>query len=137
VGGTINVIAYDETAGDATLGLSSASFAINTTTNPIASAAFSDADIHGQVALTITLTSPISIQYTGAPAPVSTTTFSVQLGSLKDNEATPQPLYAMTGNFTKAGWNYFLIQGDQSGGLHNPSFVTAVLNNTAAQDLSF
>jgi hypothetical protein len=135
VGGTINVVAYDETAGDATLGLSSANFAINTTANPIVSALFADADIRGQIAMNITLTSPISITY--GTTVVSTTTFSVQLGSLKDNETTPQPLFADTGDFTKAGWNYFLIQGDQSGGLHNPSFVTAVLNNTAAQDLSF
>ncbi|HUJ61501.1 MAG TPA: cytochrome c3 family protein [Kofleriaceae bacterium] len=140
VGGTINVTAYDETDGDADFGLASKNFAINTTANPIVSALFGDDDIHGQIALAITLTTPISIVYYDASGtalpPVMTTRFSVQLGSLKDNSPTPVALYAATGNFTKAGWNYFLIQGDQSKGLHNPSFVNAVINNTLAQDLS-
>ena len=141
VGGTINVTAFDETDGDPDFGLSSKNFAINTTTNPIVSATFADDDIRGQIALVLTFANPISIVYYSAAGaalpPVSTTTFSVQLGSLKDNTSpTPVALYGFTGNFTKAGWNYFLIQGDQSKGLHNPSFVTAVLNNTAAQDLS-
>ena len=51
--------------------------------------------------------------------------------------ATPAAIYALSGNFVRAGWNYFLVEGDQSEGLHNPSFVTAVLNATLARDLSY
>lgn len=128
VGGVINVIAYDD-AGDA-----SKSFAITTATTPIARIVFAGDDIHGQISLDVTLATPITIQYFDANgnalAPVTTTTFAMQLGSLKDNQATPATLFAVTGDFTKAGWNAFLIQGDQSWGLHNPTFATAVLNTT-------
>jgi hypothetical protein len=49
---------------------------------------------------------------------------------------TPVALYSLTGNMVRAGWNYFLVEGDQSKGLHNPSFVNAVLNATVRKDLS-
>lgn len=58
------------------------------------------------------------------------------MGAIKDNAATPAALYLLSGNLVRAGWNYFLIEGDQRKGLHNPSFVTAVLNATLAKDLS-
>lgn len=66
----------------------------------------------------------------------TTNEFGVQLGQFKDNQTTPVAQYALTGNLIRAGWNYFLIEGDQSLGLHNPSSVTAVLNTTIARDLS-
>ncbi len=55
-------------------------------------------------------------------------------GSVKDGANVV--VYALSGNFVHAGWNYFLIHGDGSRGLHNPSFATAVLNTTLAKDLS-
>jgi hypothetical protein len=45
-------------------------------------------------------------------------------------------LYTLAGNFVRADWNYFLIEGDGTKGLHNPSFAAAVLNNTIAKDLA-
>jgi hypothetical protein len=44
---------------------------------------------------------------------------------------------ALSGNLVRAGWNYFLVEGDQSKGLHNPSFVQAVLDATLRKDLSY
>jgi hypothetical protein len=74
----------------------------------------------------------------GAPAGTkSMTSFGVQMGALKDNQATPVALYSLSGNLVRAGWNYFLVEGDQSKGLHNPSFVQAVLDATLRKDLSY
>ena len=64
------------------------------------------------------------------------TAFGVQMGSLKDNQATPQALYGLSGNMVRAGWNFILIQKDGSKGLHNPSFVNAVLSASVRKDLS-
>jgi hypothetical protein len=111
---------------------------VDTAANPIVSVHLEE--IHGQVSLAIRLTSPITIPFvTGAGAPAGSkdmTEFGVQLGSLKDNQVAPAALYGLSGNFVRAGWNYFLVEGDQSEGLHNPTFVLAVLNNTLARDLS-
>jgi hypothetical protein len=123
----LNVIANDAD------GTTSPSFALDTSLYPIMSATF--VEIHGQVSLQLTLATPVTIPW-GGTATRTLSTFAVQLGSLKDNQATPAPVYALSGRFIRAGWNYFLIEGDNTKGLHNPSFVLAVLNNTLAQDLS-
>ena len=62
--------------------------------------------------------------------------FGVQMGNIKDTQATPKVVYALSGNMVRAGWNYFLIEGDQSLGLHNPTFANAVLSTTLSKDLS-
>lgn len=139
VGGTINVAAYDDASGDySSPNGAQANVQINTTTNPIVSASLEE--VHGQIAVLFTLTTAITIPYvtgTGSPAPKTTTTFAVQLGSLKDNSSpTPLAMYTLAGAFVRAGWNYFLISGDQSLGLHNPSFVTAVLDATLAANVT-
>ncbi|MGC8756682.1 MAG: hypothetical protein ACP5QW_09205, partial [bacterium] len=33
----------------------------------------------------------------------------------------------------KAGWNYALVEGDGSLGIHNPTYVLTILNNTLYQ----
>jgi hypothetical protein len=45
-------------------------------------------------------------------------------------------VFSTSSNMMKAMWNYQLINLDNTHGLHNPSFVQAVLDITAAQDLS-
>jgi hypothetical protein len=130
----INVVAYDSVSG-----LSSAPLKIDASANPLISA--TPDEIHGQISFDLTFTNPVTVQLvdsTGAPsgAPKPMVTFGVQLGSLKDNQPTPKPLYALTGNLVRASWNYFLIESDSSRGIHNPSFVTMVLDRSAAQDLS-
>ncbi|HEU0034327.1 MAG TPA: carboxypeptidase regulatory-like domain-containing protein [Kofleriaceae bacterium] len=136
--GVFRVRAWDE-ATDYYSSTSTSNVVINPAVNPIVSVKLEE--IHGQVGLLITLRDAIEIPFVtgaGAPAPSKTTaTFGVQLGAVKDNAATPVAVYSLTGNFVRAGWNYFLIEGDQSKGLHNPSFVTAVLNNTLAKNLSY
>jgi hypothetical protein len=136
VGGVLHVRAYDA-ATDFYTSTSASNFVVDTTANPIVSASF--VEVHGQVSLDITFTNAMTVPYidtTGAPQPKTTNELAVQLGALKDNQATPAVLYALTGNFVRAGWNYFLIEGDGSKGLHNPSFALAVLNASVAKDLS-
>ncbi len=136
-GGNVNVVAYD--ASTDLYSSSKTLLTINVATNPVTSVALEE--IHGQIGLVLTLTTPVAIQFVDSSnnpvgAPKSMATFGVQLGSLKDGQATPAALYALTGNFVRAGWNYFLVEGDQSLGLHNPTFVQTVLASTLKQDLS-
>ncbi len=136
--GIINVRAYDA-ATDLYSSTSASNIAIDTAANPVVSVGIEEG--HGQIEFHLTFTNPISIQFvdgTGAAvgSPKSMTSFGVQLGALKDNQATPVALYALSGNMVRAGWNYFLIEGDQSMGLHNPTFVQQVLNNTLAKTLT-
>lgn len=133
-GGIIRVRAYDS-ATDlySSSSSSSSNLSIDVVANPVASVGLEEG--HGQTEFVITLTTPISIPWTDGST-TTTNHFGVQLGSLKDNQATPAALYALSGNMVRACWNYFLLEGDGSKGLHNPSFAQAVLNATLAQDLS-
>ena len=136
--GTIKVRAYDEATDLYSSSTSSNSnVTVDVAANPVASVGIEEG--HGQIELVLTFTNAITIQFVdsaGNPSgsPKTTTTFGVQLGSLKDNASTV--LYGLTGNFVRAGWNYFLIHGDGTEGIHNPSFVSAVLAATMAQDVS-
>jgi hypothetical protein len=138
-GGVIHVRAWDQ-ATDLYSSTSASNLAINVAANPVTSVGIEE--VHGQIGLVLTFTTPVlGIQFvdgSGNPsgAAKDMQTLAVQMGALKDNQATPTVLYALSGNFVRAGWNYFLIEGDQSKGLHNPSFVQAVLNNTLKQDMS-
>ncbi len=112
--------------------------AIDTLADPVVGVQVEE--IHGQIGFVITLTSAITIPFVDASGNAagsqSLSTFGVQLGDLKDNAATPAALFALSGNMVRAGWNYFLIEGDQSKGIHNPSFVQQVLNASLGKDLS-
>ena len=99
--------------------------------NPITGIALEE--IHGQVGLMITLSYPMTITFTDGTNK-TLTTLGVQLGAVKDS--ANNAVYSLAGNFVRAGWNYFLVEGDQSKGLHNPTFVQTVLGNTLAKDLS-
>ncbi|MHB8872269.1 MAG: carboxypeptidase regulatory-like domain-containing protein [Myxococcaceae bacterium] len=139
-GGTIRVRAFDAAADQYSSSASSNSnISIDVVANPVIHVGIVEG--HGQVEFHLEFATPISIQFldsAGNPAgaPRSVTEFGVQMGSLKDNAATPAALYAASSNMTRAGWNYFLIEGDHSLGLHNPTFAQQVLTNTMAQDLS-
>lgn len=136
-GGVVKVRAWDPVT-DYYSSTSASNLALDLAGNPIVSAQIEE--IHGQIGFILTFAQPITVPFvtgSGATAPSqSMTSFGVQLGAFKDNSATPVVLYALGGNFVRAGWNYFLIEGDQSKGLHNPSFVTAVLNTTLAKDVT-
>ncbi len=54
------------------------------------------------------------------------------LGAISTDAAGTIPLFPFNSVFKRAAWNYTLINNDKSYGIHNPSFVQAVLNNTIA-----
>ena len=98
---------------------------------------------HGQIGFLVTLTNPASI--TVGTETFTFSKFEVQLGqifsALPPLTGTLSPpdtftAYKLNGNMVRAGWNFFLVEGDDSFGIHNPSFVQAVLSATMAQDLT-
>ncbi len=86
-------------------------------------------EIHGQSGFTMTMPNPVTITWTDGTSTTSSEV-SFQLGSLKDMSTTPVTLFTFDSILVKGLWNYFLIHGDGSGGMHNPSFVLEVLANT-------
>lgn len=42
-------------------------------------------------------------------------------------DAQKRPVFATSDPLVRAGWNYWLIEGDDSFGVHNPRFTRAVL----------
>jgi hypothetical protein len=87
-------------------------------------------EVHGSAGFTLTLPNPITITWSnGTQTTTSEVTF--QLGSLKDmSTPTPLVIFPVDSDLVKGLWNYFLIHGDASGGMHNPSFVLEVLDAT-------
>lgn len=74
--------------------------------------------------------------------PEDSTSFSFTNGSTKvsgglstitTDAAGTTLVFSPNDKLKKGLWNYILIFRDQSKGIHNPGFVTAVLNNTIAQ----
>ena len=131
--GTIQVRAYDA-ATDTYSSASASNVTIDVVANPIASVELVPdyGQNHGQLQLQLTLTNTVVIPYA---VPKVTDTFGVQLGSLKNGSGVV--VYALSGNFVRAAWNWYLLAHDATGGLHNPRFALAVLNATLAKDLSF
>ncbi len=92
-------------------------------------------EIHGQQGVVISLPSSVNIIWSdgsctsGYPpdGPWSGPVYA-QLGSVKD--ATNANVIPLTDPIIKAGWNYFLIEGDGSFGVHNPSFAIETLWNS-------
>lgn len=91
-------------------------------------------EVHGQIGHTYTLTNPITVSVSGVNYTVKS--FEVGIGSMYSNSAMTTNVYALSGNMVRAGWNYYLIEGDQSKGIHNPSFATSVIKASLAKDLS-
>jgi hypothetical protein len=68
-------------------------------------------EIHGQIGL----------QFNGR----SGAKWYSQLGDVKDSAG--KPVFPTNDVVVRAGWNYFLIHGDSSDGVHNPKFSRTVL----------
>jgi len=86
---------------------------------------------HGQQGYEIIFKQPVSFTYSPegeTSHTISITTAQVQLGNITNDGENA--VIAPSDPLVKAGWNYFLLEGDGSGGIHNPSFVQAVLNAT-------
>jgi len=55
-------------------------------------------------------------------------THHAQLSDLKD--ASGRPSFATSDPIVRAGWNWWLVEGDDSFGVHNPRFVRQVILNS-------
>jgi len=69
------------------------------------------AEIHGQIGLKFTMRGGRELQ--------------TQIGSVMD--AVGKPVIPTNDPIVRAGWNFFLIEGDGSFGIHNPRFARTVL----------
>ena len=96
-------------------------------------AAVEPSEPHGQQGFLITFKEPVEVTYAPAnenPHKLSVTTVEVQLGDItSDGKAAIIP---PADPLVKAGWNYFLLHGDGSEGIHNPSFSLDVIRASAA-----
>ncbi len=96
-------------------------------------AAMEPAEPHGQQGFIIKFKSPVTFTYkpTGeSPHTVTLSEAEVRLGDITTDGT--KVLIAATDTLVKAGWNFFLIEGDGSEGIHNPAFASAVLDATIA-----
>ena len=86
---------------------------------------------HGQQGFILKLGAPMEVTYSPQDEDahkLSVTEVQVQLGDFTtDGKAA---LIETSDPLVKAGWNYFLIHGDGSEGIHNPAFVMDVLRAT-------
>jgi hypothetical protein len=95
--------------------------------NPLLSAVATPLGRSG-ISVVFTFATPVTITFGTVVNSLSTFTV-VSLASVGD--AAASPLFAPNGNMFKANWNYSLIEQDESKGVHNPPFVSAVLSATA------
>jgi len=89
-------------------------------------------EIHGQESACMTLPAAIPVTWTGDPGPTMITNLCFQLSSLKF-QGTNNQIIPNDSNLVKALWNYYLVKGDGSLGIHNPTYVFQILANTQAQ----
>lgn len=76
---------------------------------------------------------PVDFTYSPAgeaPRTLSLTEAQVQLGDFTTDGAAK--LVAADSPLVRAGWNYFLIHGDGSKGVHNPSFTFSAVDSARA-----
>ncbi|MDP2743998.1 MAG: carboxypeptidase regulatory-like domain-containing protein [Dehalococcoidia bacterium] len=83
---------------------------------------------HGQIGFIIKFRSPVTFTYSPqgeAPHSMVLNEAEVQLGDITTDGKTP--LIPLSDVLVRAGWNYFLIHGDGSEGIHNPAFTMEVI----------
>jgi hypothetical protein len=88
---------------------------------------------HGQIGFLVEFVTPVEFTYSPsgeAPHTISLSEAQVQLGDFtSDGTARLVP----TDNpLVRAGWNFFLIEGDGSKGVHNPSFTFSAVDSARA-----
>ena len=86
---------------------------------------------HGQQGFIVKLKTAVTVTYAPAgeaPHTASLTELEVQLGDITTDGT--KSVIATTDPLVKAGWNFFLIEGDGSKGVHNPDFSMELLDGT-------
>jgi hypothetical protein len=88
---------------------------------------------HGQQGFTISFTTPVEFTYSPqgeSPHMLSLSQAQVQLGDFTTDGTAA--LIPPDNPLVRGGWNFFLIQGDGSKGVHNPSFVFSAVDAARA-----
>jgi hypothetical protein len=88
---------------------------------------------HGQQGFLVKFKNPVSFTYKpvgGETHTVQLKEAEVQLGDFTTDGKTA--VVAISDTLVKVGWNYFLIHGDGSGGIHNPTFTFNVIKASIA-----
>jgi hypothetical protein len=86
---------------------------------------------HGQIGFLIKFKQEVNFTYAPSgqdPHTLSLSQVEVQLGDITTDGT--KAVIARDDVLVKAGWNYFLIHGDASKGIHNPDFVEDVLRSS-------
>ncbi|APR75397.1 Hypothetical protein A7982_00743 [Minicystis rosea] len=129
-GGAITVRAWDPVSD--TYSSTSASN-VSITQAPVSVDSF---EVHGSVGFILHLPSPITIGLVNASGAASgsitTADVYVQASALK-NATAAATLFTASSDYLKASWNLYLLQHDNTKGIHNPSFYAAVLAATNAK----
>ncbi|MBI2860512.1 MAG: hypothetical protein HYX91_03275 [Chloroflexi bacterium] len=84
---------------------------------------------HGQQGFFFHLKNPVDVTYSPAnesPHTIKMDELEVQLGDVTTDGTAA--LIARDDVLVKVGWNFFLLEGDGSEGIHNPAFYTDVIN---------
>ncbi|MBI4186555.1 MAG: collagen-like protein [Chloroflexi bacterium] len=84
---------------------------------------------HGQQGFLIKFKSPVTFTYSPAGEAAHSVSMSkaeVQLADITTDGTNK--VIALGDPLVKVGWNYFLIHGDGSEGVHNPNFIWSVLD---------
>jgi hypothetical protein len=88
---------------------------------------------HGQIGFLVEFVNPVEFTYSPsgeAPHTLSLTEAEVQLGDFTTDGTTK--LVPTDNPLVRAGWNFFLIEGDGSKGVHNPSFTFSAIDSARA-----
>ncbi len=97
-------------------------------------AALEPTEPHGQQGFIVKFTAPVEFTYspTGqAPHSLMLNQAEVQLGDFTTDGTAK--LIPADNVLVRAGWNYFLIHGDGSKGVHNPSFTFTAIGEARAR----
>jgi hypothetical protein len=88
---------------------------------------------HGQIGFLLSFKTPVDFTYSPpgeAPHTLSLMHAEVQLGDFTTDGTTV--LIPTDNALVRAGWNFFLIEGDGSKGVHNPSFTFSAVDSARA-----
>lgn len=86
---------------------------------------------HGQIGFIFKFKQEVSFTYSPAgeqPHTLSLAEAQIQLGDITSDGK--KAIISPSDILVKAGWNYFLLEGDSSFGIHNPGFIDDVLRSS-------
>jgi hypothetical protein len=102
----------------------------------VAPTSITNFEVHGSVGFIFHMAAPVTVALVNAagnPAgSITTTDLYVQGSSLK-NAAGTTALFAANSDYLRGLWNWYLLHGDNTKGIHNPSFYDAVIAATTTK----